>query len=69
MRCIRCNKPLKAFAVQVADGHGQVFGWGPKCGRLAFATKARPRSKVARPRLDAGLVDDRQVDWVQQVAA
>jgi len=69
MKCIRCNKALKAYAVQVTDSAGQVAGWGPKCGRLAFASKARPRSTTARPRMGSGAADARQIDWLEQVAA
>jgi len=67
MRCIRCNKALKAYAKQVTTDDG-IAGWGPTCARLAFATKRR-QPAVARRRVSAEQADPRQVDWLQQVAA
>ena len=67
MHCIRCNKPLKAFARQVETAEG-VVGWGPTCARLAFATKRRqpagtPAAK-ARHRPGTPTADYTQIDWI-----
>jgi len=68
MKCIRCNKPLKAFAKQVTVADGSIEGWGPRCARLAFATKRRqpavkPAAK-ARHRTATPTADYTQIDWV-----
>lgn len=66
MQCVRCHKPLKAYAKAVTTADG-IAGWGPKCARMAFAAQWRP--PVVGRRLNAEPADDRQIDWVQQVAA
>ncbi len=72
MRCIRCNKPVtryaKTIAGPVAYGAQTALGWGPKCARLAFGGKARPRKTTARSRL-GGHADLAQIDWIEQAAA
>jgi len=62
MHCIRCNKPLKAYAKQVSTDDG-VAGWGPRCARMAFATKRR-QPAVARRRVGVAQADERQIDWL-----
>lgn len=61
MKCIRCNKPLKAYARQVMTDAGPA-GWGPTCARMAFATKRRPAAgtPAAKARHRPGQADERQ---------
>jgi hypothetical protein len=68
MRCIRCNKPLKAYARQVETADG-IVGWGPTCARLTFKQPKRTRAAPIMTRHQAGRVDPAQIDWIQQVAA
>jgi hypothetical protein len=70
MKCIRCNKPLKAFAKQVMTDDGPA-GWGPTCARLAFATQRRQPAgtPAAKARHRPGQANPAQIDWLEQVAA
>ena len=53
LRCIRCKRPIKS---------GAVHRLGPECARILLVqlTAKKPRDSEA---------DQRQVDWVKEVAA
>lgn len=50
MKCVRCSKPLQSPAVAIRKGT-TVFGYGPKCARMAglieAIARAQPQTKVA----------------------
>lgn len=68
MRCERCRRALKRFAVEIPTPQGAI-GWGPDCAAyvtirrsrsglpLSFSTHPARRSRPRRP-------NPAQVDWV-----
>lgn len=63
MKCVRCNRPLKAPSASVG-----IYAYGPKCAKQAGMAlmKAAAASRKKPQQTEA---DERQVDWVEQAAA
>jgi hypothetical protein len=75
LRCLRCDRVLREFAVSIPDGKGGLVGWGPTCSKLVVVkrqetrriTRHRERPAVEyRQRVQAR--DPRQLDWVEMLA-
>lgn len=66
MKCLRCEKPLKAFAVSIPGPDGPV-GWGPKCAQAVLVRRKRQRHVVA-PVRQQQWADPRQMDLLEATA-
>lgn len=66
MRCVSCHRPMRAAWVVTRSGPV-----GPKCGRALGLERPRlpkePRMRLFSVR--RGKADDRQLDWIAELAA
>lgn len=67
MKCLRCEKLLKAFAVSIPGPDGPV-GWGPKCAQAVLVRRKRQRWVVAPAKQQLQWVDPRQMDLLEVLA-
>lgn len=69
-RCIRCNRALFAPATVTVTTKGGTRSYGPVCARKAGLLEKQPKRAAAQQIRNAAVpADDRQIDWLEAIAA
>jgi len=70
LRCHACDKPLKRYAVSNTGTDGEVYGWGPVCGKDVMVRKKREGKADVRRVATRGHARDLHTrDWINEVMA
>jgi len=68
-RCIRCNRTLFAPVTVTVTTKGGTRSYGPVCARKAGLLEKQPKRAAAPQIRNAVTADDRQIDWLEAIAA